>query len=97
MPAALEGEVKPGTRYAIDLRVANHDESEWGISDAMHRGVFVRSVYFQDPDGILLEFACWMRAFTPADVAHAPAKAKGVDLAVEPDLAAQPQPQPPGA
>ena len=45
--------------------VANHDDSEWGISDAMHPGVFVRSVYFQDPDGILLEFACWMRAFTP--------------------------------
>jgi hypothetical protein len=34
--------------------------------------VFVRSFYFQDPDGILLEFACWTRAFTDADVAHAP-------------------------
>ena len=55
--------------------VANHDDSEWGISDEMHPGVFVRSVYFQDPDGILLEFACWMRSFTPSDVAHAPANA----------------------
>ena len=27
----------------------------------MHPGVFVRSVYFQDPDGILLEFAAWTR------------------------------------
>ena len=60
----------------------------------MHEGVFVRSVYFQDPDGILLEFACWMRSFTPADVAHvpatatAPAKAKDADLAAEPELAA---------
>ena len=25
----------------------------------LHPGVFVRSFYFQDPDGILLEFACW--------------------------------------
>ena len=55
--------------------IANHDDSEWGISDDMHPGVFVRSVYFQDPDGILLEFACWMREFTPADVSHVPAKA----------------------
>ena len=72
--------------------VANHDDSEWGISDEMHPGVFVRSVYFQDPDGILLEFACWMRSFTPSDVAHAPAKApakaKDVELAAEPELAA---------
>ena len=27
----------------------------------MHSGVYIRSIYFQDPDGILLEFACWMR------------------------------------
>ena len=72
--------------------VANHDDSECGISEELHEGVFVRSVYFQDPDGILLEFACWMRSFTPADVAHVPAtappKAKDVDLAAEPELAA---------
>jgi hypothetical protein len=72
--------------------VANHDDSEWGISEELHEGVFVRSVYFQDPDGILLEFACWIRPFTPSDVAHAPAKtpakAEDVDLAAEPELAA---------
>lgn len=55
--------------------VANHDDSEWGISDVMHPGVFVRSVYFQDPDGVLLEIAAWTRAFTPADVSHQPAAA----------------------
>ncbi len=52
--------------------IANHDDSEWGISDELHPGVFVRSIYFQDPDGILLEFACWMRGFTEADIAHVP-------------------------
>ena len=31
----------------------------------MHDGVFVRSVYFRDPDGVLLEFACWTRQFGP--------------------------------
>lgn len=47
--------------------VANHDDSEWGISAELHPDVFVRSIYFQDPDGILLEFACWTRAFGPDD------------------------------
>ena len=52
--------------------VANHDDSEWGISKKMHPGVFVRSIYFQDPDGILLELAATTRAFGPDDVSHAP-------------------------
>jgi catechol 2,3-dioxygenase-like lactoylglutathione lyase family enzyme len=55
--------------------VANHDDSEWGIADDLHPGVFVRSIYFQDPDGILLEFACWTRELGPDDVGHAPARA----------------------
>ena len=53
--------------------VANHDDSEWGISEELHDGVFVRSVYFLDPDGILLELAATTRQFTPEDVRHAPA------------------------
>lgn len=55
--------------------VANHDDSELGISDELHPGVFIRSIYFQDPDGILLGFACWTRELTPGDVAHEPARA----------------------
>ncbi len=56
--------------------VANHDDSEWGISKDVHPGVFVRSVYFQDPDGILLELACWTRPMgAPGDVAHEPRRA----------------------
>jgi len=56
--------------------VADHDDSEWGIADAIHPGVFVRSIYFQDPDGILLEFACWTRPFTSADIRHQPARGR---------------------
>jgi catechol 2,3-dioxygenase-like lactoylglutathione lyase family enzyme len=52
--------------------VANHDDSEFGISDTLHPGVFVRSVYFQDPDGILLEFACWTRVLDEGDLVHDP-------------------------
>ncbi len=55
--------------------IANHDDSEYGLSETMHPGVFVRSLYFLDPDGILLEFAAWTRPLGPADVAHAPARA----------------------
>jgi len=55
--------------------IANHDDSEWTVSEDLHPGVYVRSVYFQDPDGILLELAAWTRALGPDDVGHAPATA----------------------
>ena len=56
--------------------VVNHDDSEWTVSETMHPGVFVRSVYFQDPDGILLELAAWTRALDERDVRHAPVSAR---------------------
>ncbi len=55
--------------------VWNHDDSELGVAKELHDGVFVRSIYFQDPDGILLEFACWTRSLDARDVRHAPARA----------------------
>lgn len=53
--------------------VVNHDDSPGGVSAENHEGVFVRSVYFTDPNGIMLEFAATTRAFGPEDVAHEPA------------------------
>ena len=55
-------------------RVLNHDDSPMQVAREMHPGVFVRSIYFQDPDGILLEFASWTKVFTDADVDVAPAR-----------------------
>jgi len=52
--------------------IANHDDSEWTISDDWTDDVYVRSLYFVDPDGILLEFAAWTRPLTSADVVHQP-------------------------
>ncbi|HLV75778.1 catechol 2,3-dioxygenase-like lactoylglutathione lyase family enzyme [Actinomadura hallensis] len=52
--------------------ILNHDDSPLGISPDVNEGVFVRSFYFQDPDGILLEFACWTRTFDESDVSHEP-------------------------
>ena len=57
--------------------VVNHDDSQMGVARDLHPGVFVRSVYFRDPNGIMLEFACLTRPLgRPEDVRHVPAKAK---------------------
>lgn len=55
--------------------ILNHDDSEWGASREVHPGVFVRSVYFRDPDDIQLELAAWTKVFDESDVQHAPAGA----------------------
>lgn len=52
--------------------VVNHDDSAGGVAGEMHEGVFVRSVYFTDPNGIMMEFAASTKAFDAADVRHAP-------------------------
>ena len=62
--------------------VLNHDHSPLQVSPTVTDDVFVRSIYFSDPDGICLEFACWMRDFTPDDVAHDPVNAEGVKVRV---------------
>ncbi|HEY3700871.1 MAG TPA: VOC family protein [Acidimicrobiales bacterium] len=69
--------------YLVKLRakgieaadIMNHDDSELGMSKKVHDGTFVRSIYFMDPDGILLEFAAWTRQLTEGDVRHRPATA----------------------
>ena len=38
--------------------------------------VFIRSIYFEDPNGITLEFAAWTRPLGEGDVRHAPATAR---------------------
>ena len=56
--------------------IANHDDSEFGLADEWNDDVFVRSLYFVDPDGILLEFAAWTRPMgRPGDVVHEPNRA----------------------
>jgi catechol 2,3-dioxygenase-like lactoylglutathione lyase family enzyme len=65
-PEEIEGYVERLRAKAVKCSgVVNHDDSERGVAEEMHDGVFVRSVYFQDPDGILLEFAAWIRRPTP--------------------------------
>lgn len=73
--------------------ILNHDNSPSGVSAEVTDDVFVRSVYFFDPDGVCLEFACWTSAFGPDDVAHAPMRADGTrDESVVKPRARRPQP-----
>ncbi len=58
--------------------VLNHDNSPNQVSAEVTSDVFVRSVYFWDPDGVMLEFAAWTHpGFTEADVAHEAVDANG--------------------
>lgn len=57
--------------------ILNHDDSPSQISAQVTDDVFVRSVYFFDPDGICLEFAAWTKVFDASDVAHDPMTADG--------------------
>ena len=57
--------------------VVNHDDSERGASPTITETTFVRSLYFTDPDGIMLEFAAWTRDFDEKDIRHEPARAIG--------------------
>jgi hypothetical protein len=57
--------------------VLNHDDSPHQVSPTVTKDVFVRSVYFFDPDGICLEFAAWAKTFDASDVAHDPMTADG--------------------
>ena len=57
--------------------VLNHDNSPMQVSREVNDDVFVRSVYFFDPDGVCLEFAAWTTVFDASDVAHDPMTADG--------------------
>jgi catechol 2,3-dioxygenase-like lactoylglutathione lyase family enzyme len=63
-----------GVHVSVPI-VVNHDDSPMGVSREMNDGVWVRSVYFRDPNGIMLEYAAIVRKFQPSDIAHAPARA----------------------
>ncbi len=61
----------------IKLYVINHDDSPAGAAAEMHDGVWIRSMYFRDPNGIHMELAAYTRAFRPDDIAHDPVNADG--------------------
>ena len=61
----------------VPAYVINHDDSPAGAAAQMHDGVWIRSVYFRDPNGIHMELAALTRAFRADDIAHDPVNAAG--------------------
>ncbi len=55
--------------------VVHHDASRLQVSRERSDSTFVSSIYFFDPDGVLLEFAAWTRDLDSSDVKHPPARA----------------------
>jgi len=56
--------------------VINHDDTPQQVSREINDSTFVRSIYFFDPDGILLEFAGWTRELgTEGDLRYKPVTA----------------------
>jgi catechol 2,3-dioxygenase-like lactoylglutathione lyase family enzyme len=54
----------------VETSIIEHDDSPSQIADGYHEGVWARSVYFFDPDRIVLEFSCWTRPFRDKDIAE---------------------------
>lgn len=48
--------------------VFNYDDSEMQVFVVVYFGVYVCLFYFQDFDGIILEFVCWIKEFIMSDV-----------------------------
>ncbi len=61
--------------------IMDHDDSPMTVAREFHPGVYVRSFYFRDPDGALLEFAAWTRPMgAPGDVTVDPVDADGAKV-----------------
>ncbi|MFF0451567.1 VOC family protein [Streptomyces sp. NPDC004609] len=73
-----EYKAKLEAKGVVTAPILNHDESERGWSLEITETTFQRSMYFFDPDGILLEFAAWTRELRETDVQHAPVDSNGV-------------------
>ena len=78
--------VKLRSKGVAVTEITNHSNSLDGGHKANYDpatddgDVFVRSLYFRDPNGTLLEFACWTATFDESDIRHAPATAKGMPV-----------------
>jgi hypothetical protein len=49
------------TAKGVPNTLINHDRSPRQRSETVNESTIIRSIYFMDPDGIVLEFAGWLR------------------------------------
>lgn len=64
-------------RRGVKFNLLNHEDTERHRSTEVNEHTWVRSIYFHDPNGILLEMAANPRPFGPQDVSHDPVNEKG--------------------
>jgi catechol 2,3-dioxygenase-like lactoylglutathione lyase family enzyme len=64
-------------KRGVSFNLLNHEDTDRHRSQEVNEDTWVRSVYFHDPNGILLEMAAFPRAFGPRDVIHDPVNEKG--------------------
>ena len=66
----------------VALRVLNHEDGDKHSNEELTDRAWIRSMYFRDPNGTMLEFASWTRVLDESDVRHAPARAAGAAVKV---------------
>lgn len=80
LPEQFDGWHARLTEAGVDVTpIANHDHSESQIAEHVHDGVYVRSMYFRDPDGILLEIATWLKAPDGSTIFTEPRRAESLE------------------
>jgi catechol 2,3-dioxygenase-like lactoylglutathione lyase family enzyme len=96
-PVKLEGYRQKLIDKGLEVTpIMRHDTTESQIAEEDGELVFISSIYFLDPDGIMLEFACWNRELsaelgdrtdhkpaTPADVNKYRSQAQAAAQAAE--------------
>jgi catechol 2,3-dioxygenase-like lactoylglutathione lyase family enzyme len=88
-PEKIDGYlVKLRNKGVAVTEIVNHSNALQGghqpiYDPATNNGdVFVRSLYFKDPNGTLLEFACWTTTFDESDIKHVAARATDKQVSV---------------
>lgn len=67
-PEDFDAAVERLREKGVDISpVSNHDHSPTQLSEEVTDDVYIRSVYFFDPDGVCLEFAAWTRPLDERD------------------------------
>ncbi|HTO41827.1 MAG TPA: VOC family protein [Rhizomicrobium sp.] len=64
-------------RKGVEIKILNHEDSDLHASQSVSDRTWIRSIYFNDPNGIHLEFAALTRPYTAIDVRHDPVDEKG--------------------
>lgn len=69
-------------KRGLSLRILNHNDGPEHSSPTVTSDTWIRSMYFEDPNGIHMELAALTRPYRASDVRHAPVNAQGERVAL---------------